>query len=45
MANLNVDLDSKDIPVAHRLPSTNKVKDFVIVNIVHSSKQDEIYKN
>ena len=45
MANLNVEPDSKDIPVAHRLPSTNKVKDYVIVNIVHSGKQDEIYKN
>lgn len=45
MANLDVELDSKDIPVAHRLPSINKVKDYVRVNIVHGGKQDEIYKN
>lgn len=45
MANLDVELGSKDIPVAHRLPSINKVKDYVRVNIVHGGKQDEIYKN
>ena len=42
-AIMGVDLDKKDISIAHRLPPTKKVKDRLIVKFTRREKRDEIY--
>ena len=41
---IGVKLDDNDISVAHRLPSTKKVKDRLIVKFTRREKRDEVYK-
>ncbi len=42
---MDIELQNDDISIAHRLPSTTKVKDRIIVKFVKRSKRDEIYKH
>ena len=42
---MDIELQNDDISIAHRLPSTTKVKDRIIVKFVKRSKLDEIYKH
>ena len=41
---IGVQLDPQDISIAHRLPSTTKVKDRLIVKFTRREKRDEFYK-
>ena len=41
---IGIQLDPQDISIAHRLPSTTKVKDRLIVKITRREKRDEFYK-
>lgn len=40
----DVNIEEKDICIAHRLPSTKKVNDRLIVKFVRRVKRDEVYK-
>ena len=40
---MGVNLNENDIPIAHRLPPTKKVKDRLIVKFTRREKRDEIY--
>jgi hypothetical protein len=42
---MDIELQEDDISIAHRLPSTTKVKDRIIVKFVKRSKRDEVYKH
>ena len=42
---MDIELQEADISIAHRLPSTTKVKDRIIVKFVKRSKRDEVYKH
>ena len=41
---IGVNLDDKDISIAHRLPESRKVKDRLIVKFTRRVKRDEVYK-